>query len=359
VGIGTPFSRLAFATATDRIAQPQVGGYVRQDNPVVQTFTPMRILNGTPRDAVADLLSALQVHSTVYCVSDLGAPWGFAIDGANTAKFHCVLEGACWLRMGGQDPVRLGAGELVILPRGEPHAVSDARDSPVLGLDRIIADHPLDGNARLRYGGDGPRTRLLCGGFALGEPMPGPLLTLLPTVLTLEPGPAGLSAWIDPVFALVRQEASNAAPGAQAIFAKLADVFLAQALRAFLVGAGQAGLLQPRLAGDPRVERAAALVRDQPAHAWTLQSLARDVGMSRTLLATRFREVTGESPMRYLAKVRLGQAAGYLTTSDLSLEAIAARTGYAGNASLSKAFKREFGVSPGAYRETRGDGAGT
>ena len=80
-----------------------------------------------------------------------------------------------------------------------------------------------------------------------------------------------------------------------------------------------------------------------------------EVGMSRTLFATRFRAVTGESPMRHLAKVRLGQAAGYLTTADLSVDAIARRTGYASNASLSKAFKREFGVSPGAYRRTRGD----
>ena len=64
--------------------------------------------------------------------------------------------------------------------------------------------------------------------------------------------------------------------------------------------------------------------------------------------------VGGESPIRYLAKVRLGQAAGYLATSDLSLEAIAVRTGYASNASLSKAFKREFGASPGQYREGGG-----
>jgi AraC-like DNA-binding protein/mannose-6-phosphate isomerase-like protein (cupin superfamily) len=319
----------------------------------------MRLLNATPRDTVADLLSAVQVRSTVYCLSDLGAPWGFAVEGTNVAKFHCVLDGACWLRLGEREPMRLGPGELVILPRGEGHAVSDTPDSPVLALDRIITDHPLDGNARLRYGGDGSRTRLLCGGFALGDPGPGPLLSLLPPVLTVNPGPAGLSAWIDPVFALVRQEASNAAPGAQAIFAKLADVLLSQALRSYLVGAGQAGLLQPWRGRDPRIERAAALVRDQPARPWTLQALARDVGMSRTLLATRFHQVIGESPIRYLAKVRLGQAAGYLRTSDLSLEAIAARTGYASNASLSKAFKREFGVSPGAYRQTDGDGAGS
>jgi transcriptional regulator GlxA family with amidase domain len=91
---------------------------------------------------------------------------------------------------------------------------------------------------------------------------------------------------------------------------------------------------------------------DQP---WTLQSLAHTVGISRSLLAARFRAATGQSPMRHLASVRLSQAADYLTTSDLSIESIAVRTGYSSNAALSKAFKREFGISPGTYRRLNGE----
>jgi len=318
----------------------------------------MKLLNDAPTDAVTELLAALRVDSSVYCLSDLGAPWGFVVDGADTAKFHLVLDGACWLQAEGLDPVRLGAGELAILPRGERHTMSDELDSPVTGLDQLIADHPLDAEARLRCGGDGAHTRLLCGGFALSDPMPAPLLELLPPIVTMDPGSATVSAWIEPVFALVRQEASRAAPGAQVIFAKLADVFLAQALRAYLDGAGQTGLLQPRPRRDPQIEKAAALIRDQPTRPWTLQTLAHEVGMSRTLFTTRFRTVTGESPMRYLAKVRLAQAAGYLRTADLSIDAIAMRTGYGNDASLSKAFKRELGISPGAYRKSRGEAAG-
>lgn len=317
----------------------------------------MKLLNDAPSDAVTELLSGLKVDSSVYCLSDLGAPWGFVVDGADTAKFHLVLEGACWLQAEGLDPVRLGAGELAILPRGERHTMSDELDSPVTGLDQLIADHPLDADAQLRCGGDGAHTRLLCGGFALTDPMPAPLLELLPPIVTMDPGSATVSAWIEPVFALVRQEASRATPGAQVIFAKLADVFLSQALRAYLAGAGQTGLLRPRSTHDPQIEKAAALIRDQPTRPWTLQALAREVGMSRTLFATRFRAVTGESPMRYLAKVRLAQAAGYLRTADLSIDAIAMRTGYGNTASLSKAFKREIGISPGAYRRSRGEAA--
>lgn len=317
----------------------------------------MERLNPAPRDTVTDLLAALAVHSSVFCLSDLAAPWGFAVEGAGMPKFHLVLEGDCWLRVEGLDPVRLGAGELVILPRGERHTMSDDLGSPVIGLDQMIADHPLDASARLWYSGDGARTRLLCGGFALAAPVPGHLLTVLPPILIVDPGSTSISSWVEPVFALIRDEASHAAPGAQVIFAKLADVFLAQALRAFLAGAGQAGLLGPGPRPDPPIEQATALMRDQPARPWTVHSLAREVGMSRTSFTSRFRDAVGESPMRHLAMVRLGQAAGFLVAADLSVEAIARRTGYANNACLSKAFKREFGISPGAYRMARGNGA--
>ena len=142
--------------------------------------------------------------------------------------------------------------------------------------------------------------------------------------------------------------------GAQAIFAKLADVFLSQALRTYLAGAEQAGLLSARQTVDPQIGQALAALHDRPAVNWTLAELACLSGMSRTLFAARFRAAVGESPMRHLAKIRLGQAAGYLTTTRLSVEAIARRTGYGTDASLSKAFKREFGTSPGRYRENRG-----
>jgi AraC-like DNA-binding protein len=314
----------------------------------------VKLLNTAPPDAVTELLSALTVQSSVYCLSELTAPWGFRVDGANAAKFHLVLEGACWLQPDGAGPVRLAAGDLVILPRGEAHVMSDEPGSPAPALEALIAGHPLDGQARLRYGGSGQATRLLCGGFTPGGPIRAPLLTVLPPVLHLDAVATGVTAWLEPVFALVAHEADHAAPGAQAIFAKLADVFLAQALRTYLTGAGQAGLLQAEPLADPPVRAALALIRDQPGRAWTVAALAREAGMSRTLFTTRFRAAVGDSPMRHLARARLGQAAGYLTTTNLSIEAIARRTGYGTSAALSKAFRREFGTPPGQYRAHRG-----
>src|SRR6516164_1492555 len=327
----------------------------QEDCPYVHRGVSMQRLNTAPHDAVTELLAALRVRSTVYCLSELREPWGFEVDGANVAKFHLVLSGSCWLNLAGHEPARLQAGDLVILSRGERHVMTDRPGSPVTNLDVIVAGHPLDPDARLTYGGTGALTRLLCGGFVLDDPAPATLISLLPPVLQMNSRSADITTWLEPVFALVRQEADSNAPGAQAIFAKLADVFLSQALRTYLAGAERAGLLRPRQAIDAHIAQALTALHDQPAVNWTLAGLAGQAGMSRTLFAARFRAAVGESPMRHLAKIRLGQAAGYLATTSLSVEAIARRTGYGTNASLSKAFKREFGTSPGQYRETKGN----
>ena len=115
----------------------------------------MERLNTAPHDAVTELLATLRVHSTVYCLSELREPWGFEVNGANVPKFHLVLAGSCWLDLPGHEPVQLQTGDLVILSRGERHVVSARPGSPVPSLDSIIASHPLDGDARLTYGGTG------------------------------------------------------------------------------------------------------------------------------------------------------------------------------------------------------------
>jgi AraC-like DNA-binding protein len=314
----------------------------------------VRPLNTAPHDAITELLATLRVRSTVYCVSELREPWGFEVDGANVAKFHLVLSGSCWLNLAGHEPAQLQAGDLIILSRGERHVMSDRPGTPATNLDLIVAGHPLDPDARLTYGGTGPLTRLLCGGFILDDPAPATLISLLPPVLQMNSRSADITTWLEPVFALVRQEADSNAPGAQAIFAKLADVFLSQAVRTYLAGAERAGLLASQQAIDAQVAPALAAMHDRPAAGWTLAELAGLAGMSRTLFAARFRAAVGESPIRHLSRIRLGQAAGYLTTTGLSVEAIARRTGYGSNAALSKAFKREFGTSPGQYREGNG-----
>jgi AraC-like DNA-binding protein len=307
---------------------------------------------GSPRDdALSQLLRGLTVDSTLFCVSDLRAPWAFRVEASEIAKFHVVLAGRAWVALDGQAGAELAPGTVVILPRGSAHTVGDAPETRPIALDHLLRTHPPDGRLRLRYGGAGDTTRLLCGGFRLNAPLPPATAQLVPDLLHAD-ATADATSLLAAVAESLEADAGEPQRGVNAILGKLADVLVALALRSWLLGAEQSHLLDVNPLRDPQVAKAVEAVRTRPAEAWTLPGLAAHVGLSRTALATRFRASVGESPMRYVARLRLGQAAGYLSTGQLSIYEIAQLVGYRDDAALSKAFRRQFGEPPGVYRRT-------
>ena len=306
-------------------------------------------VGATASDPIADALTALTVRSSVFCLSELTAPWAFSVDGAPLSKFHLVLCGAGWLSLGGDDPILLRAGDLVLLPRGQAHTMSDKPSVQAVALDRLIAEHSVDGGSRIAYGGAGPMTRLLCGAFSVADDQR--VLPLLPDVLRVDGDSVAVSTWLAPMLSSLETEAAEGDQGASAIQAKIADVFVTQALRAWLTAADRAGVLPLAvLSDDDAIAAAISLVRQRLSAHWTVDRLAAHVGLSRTVFISRFRRSVGESPMRYITRLRLSAAAGLLSTTRLSLLDIAAATGYQNDSSLSKAFSREFGRAPGSFR---------
>jgi len=306
-------------------------------------------------DGLSGVLREVNVRSVVYCLSDFTAPWGFRVEHSPVAKFHVLLQGTAVLSVGDAEPVKLSAGDLVVLPHGDGHAIADQPGSPVRQLDAILAEHPVDEAGRLSYGGDGgnggdaSRTRLLCGGFELTPALPDEFAEFLPPVLTLDSG-AGLVRWLEPLFALLREETQASAPGAAAIFAKLADVFVTQALRSYLAAAdGLARLAGPAMP-DPDITRIVRMMRARPEARWSVEAMAHCAGMSRTSFNARFRAIVGEPPMTYLTQLRLRRGAGYLSATTKNVREVAHLVGYDNEASFSKAFSRIFGRPPGAYR---------
>jgi AraC family transcriptional activator of mtrCDE len=314
----------------------------------------MTKLVSPPPDTVSEVLRSYGVRSTIFCLSELRTPWAFRVEGEPVAKFHLILEGSALL-FSDAGSVTLAAGDLAVLPHGSAHTLADDRDSRAAAapLERLLADHAVDGGSRFRYGGAGPLTRLLCGGFALAEGIPDPTPALLPDLLHIAYDPA-VTPWLEPTLLALKAEAENGRPGAGAIVAKIADVFLAQALRAWLLQGEPDGLADARLILDEPIARAVRALNSRPAEAWSLDRLGRHVGLSRTALADKFRKRVGQPPMQYLTEVRLRSAAGYLETGRLSLHQVARRSGYDSDAAFAKAFKRRFGVTPGAYRESAG-----
>ena len=310
----------------------------------------MTQLASPPSDSVSEVLRLFGVRSTVFCVSELRAPWAFRVEGEPVAKFHLVLDGRALLSCG-RKSVALGPGDLALLPRGNAHTLGVDRDSPAVPLELLLAGHAVDGGSGLRYGGTGPLTRLLCGGFALADGIPGSTLALLPDLLQLEYDPA-VTSWLAPTLGALREEAETGRLGASAIVEKLTDVFLAQALRAWLLRGEPDGLADARLILDESIAEAVRVLNTNPSEAWSLERLAKHVGLSRSALVTKFREGIGQPPMQYLKEIRLREAAECLATGRLTVYEIARRAGYHSDAAFAKAFKRRFGVPPGAYRES-------
>ena len=301
-------------------------------------------------DGLSQVLLRLTVSSTVYCLSEMSSPWGFRVGARSSPAFHLLNSGSAWLEIDGEpEQVRLLAGDLVILPRGQAHVVRDSPEGPVLWLDRILADSPPV-RGRLQHGGGGERSELLCGGFAVDQLTARPLLESLPTVVRI-PGQDGQAPdWLSGLVRLIAIEMASTGPGTEAVVSRLTDALLAQALRQCLLEAD-------RVAGgrsvitDPQIARALRLIRERPDHSWSVPELAATVGMSRSAFAERFRSATGETPIQSLTRYRLERAAEYLRTTNAGIREIARITGYDSEVSISKAFRRQFGTSPGAYRK--------
>ena len=312
----------------------------------------MKLVSEYPRDDVlSELLRSIRVCSTVYCHSELTAPWGFRVDAQAMASFHLVLEGACWLEVqDGEHPIPLTSGDLVILPRGQTHQLRDDLSRRVRALKEIIASHAAGDGLHLRYGGSGARTELLCGSFVIEDRDALPVLAALPPVLHVQSQNGRPAEWLETMLTLIRQETTSGHLGGEAVVTKLTDVLLAQAIRQYrpsFAGFHSPGLTTVK---DPQIAGALRLMHEQPHRAWTASALATCVAMSRSAFSARFRLVIGEPPMRYLTRYRLTRAADRLRTSGESLVDIALQTGYASDVALSKAFKRYFGMSPGAFR---------
>lgn len=302
-------------------------------------------------DAVSEVLRSFAVRSTIFCRSELRAPWAFRVEGESVAKFHLMLEGSALL-LCGSEAFALTAGDLVVLPRGAEHTLADEPRSQAAPLEQLLREHGADGGSRLHYGGDGSLTRLLCGGFSLAEGITGSTLALFPDVLHMASDPGALP-WLEPVLAALTAEADDGQPGASAIVAKITDVFLAQALRTWLLAKEPEGtVLDARLILDDSIAKAVHTLNNSPSEPWSLDRLARHVGLSRTALSTRFRERVGQPPMRYLSELRLRRAAEELAAGRPTLHEVAHRAGYDSDAAFAKAFKRRFGLSPGAYSRT-------
>ena len=304
---------------------------------------------GPPADDLSDALRSINVRSVVFCRSEFTAPWGFRVEDTAIAKFHLVLRGQAHLALDGENEMHhLLGGDVVILPHGTGHALTDAPGSPAPSLEGLLIDHPVDEAGSMSCGGGGAVTSVVCGGFGT-DALPTELTEQLPRVLVLGSADRGVSRWLEPLAALLAAERAPS-PGDSAVLAKVADVFLTEFLRQYVGSHRMLQLQVKALDDDVPIATALRLMRDNPGRSWTIVQLARAVGLSRTSFAARFRHAVGEPPMTHLTRLRLSGGAGYLSSTSRTIGDIARAVGYNNEASFSKAFKRAYGRAPGVFR---------
>lgn len=302
-------------------------------------------------DPLGEALHFLRVTGTFYCRSELTAPWGLSLPAMpGCLWFHVVTSGHGMLEVGGDDPLALGPGDLALVPHGEGHRLRSDPAAPAPSIHTLHHDYESDRYAILRHGGGGVATQLVCGAVRVDQPAARELVSLLPQVIYVQPAGFGRPERLQSVLRLMAAEASEVRAGGEAVLTRLGDIVVIQAIRSWIeespaAQVGWLGALQ-----DPQVGRAIALIHRDPARAWTLASLARELPMSRSGFAARFSELVGEPAMHYVTRWRMNLALDWLSEESTGVRDVASRLGYASEAAFSRAFKRTHGRSPGSVR---------
>jgi AraC-like DNA-binding protein len=309
-------------------------------------------------DALSDVLRVIRLTGGVFLDAAFTAPWCIVSRVGpedcpmqelppSVVAFHYVIEGRM-LVQGDGAALEVGAGEMVLLPRNDPHLLASATGLEPANPDPLV-QRVEGGLMRLEYGGGGAATRLVCG-FVGADVHWHPLLEALPAVFALDLNGKSCAEFVAASFRYAAREVASGRVGSETVLTKLSELLFVEAVRSYAESLtdGRKGWL----AGlhDGAVGRALTLMHAEPARPWTTEELAARVAMSRSAFAERFTQLVGVPPIGYLTDWRMQVAASRLRESHRSIAQVAAELGYESEASFTRAFKRVHGLSPGRYR---------
>lgn len=302
------------------------------------------------QDVLSEVFSTLRLNGDLYFRARLRGDFAVEVPRERrSVRFHLVRRGCCRVEVPGRPPVTLEAGDMIVIPDGASQVLCSRPGLRPVPLPDLLAAHPVT-DGRLLYGREGDEVRLVCGYCVFDEAVDHPVLTSLPASIVIHPREFPDEPWTGAALELISREAELEGPGMTGILARMLEIVFMQAMRR-LSGERPEGFMAALR--DASLSRALQAIHDGPEHAWTVERLAGEAGMSRARFADRFTEQVGVPPIAYLTNWRLARARDLLARTNLGLEEIAARCGYASGASFSRRFKREYGLGPGAFRKER------
>jgi len=313
-------------------------------------------------DVLSEVLKVVKLQGALFYNGEFSAPWSvraapsralaryFAAGAEHVIVYHLLTEGRAQIRLDTGGRLPLSAGDIVMIPHGDPHIMENGPTTTTVDDSEQLAEVLSQGLKLWRIGGGGEVTRFVCGYMACEPRLSHVFLSGLPPVfkVNIRNDPSG--KWLENSIRFSVDQADAHRAGGEAVLAKLSEVLFVETLRAYIahLPPDQTGWLAG--ARDSEVGKTLALMHRSPAHPWTLADLAREAGVSRSVLAERFRHYLGEPPMAYLTRWRLQLGAQMLASTSRSVAQIAAEVGYESEAAFNRAFKRKFALPPARFR---------
>jgi AraC-like DNA-binding protein len=313
-------------------------------------------------DVLSEVLRVVKLDGAVFYNAEFSSPWSFrappshavapfvAPKAGHVIMFHLLTEGRGFARLEHGERVPLEAGDIVIFPHGDSHIMENGpRITPVDNASELLRVFS-QGLKLARMGGGGEITKFVCGFMTCEPRLAQVFLGGLPSVFKVNIRNEGAGRWLENTIRFSVGEANESSAGSDAVLAKLSEALFVETLRRYisLLPKQQTGWLAG--ARDAEVGKALALMHRNPARPWTIADLAKESGISRSVLAERFSHFLGEPPMTYLTRWRLQLGAQMLNSTSYSVAQIAAEVGYESEPAFNRAFKREFGQPPARFR---------
>ena len=314
-------------------------------------------------DALSEILQSVKLEGAVFYKAEFTAPWGFRSPPTcevaaflrkgpkHIIVYHLLTQGRARCEVENSTHcVELIPGDIVVFPHGDAHILTNGFLPSILDYGKHLKELFSQGIVLARHGGGGETTSFVCGYMECDRELSKTFLGGLPPVFKVSIRDDHAGQWLENSIKYSAGEASANRAGSDAVLTRLSEALFVETLRRYLAE------LPPQetgwLAGarDPGVGAALAHMHRAPEHPWTIASLAQQVGVSRSVLAERFRHYLGDPPMTYLSRWRLQLGARMLTSTSYSVARVSGEVGYESEQAFNRAFKREFGSPPARFR---------
>jgi len=302
-------------------------------------------------DPLSEVLQLLQLSGVLYCSAELTDPWGIEVpELPGVMNVEVVTSGHCWIELQGEAPVFMPEGSLVLIPRGKRHKLRGNPGDKTTVLEDIPVERIGDRFEMMRFGGGGRTTRVTYYGVRFDPYLADRLIRLLPDMLHLRTH-VDDGSWLHGTIQFIAEEARQRLPGSETVITRLADILVIQAIRTWIESLRDEKHGWIAALHDRQIGKAMSLMHRQPERNWRVDSLAREVGMSRSGFSARFTALVGESALQYLTGLRMRLAQREIRETSDTLAKIAERVGYQSEPAFNRAFKRVMGMPPGAVRK--------